>query len=573
MRSGFLPSTNGTDIVRQIRRESTLDLNGDLHLLGTTPISPCYGRSVVRSDGRSGGRFLDQERSRLALPAHGRFRIGVGYPNSYHVAQSSLAYQWAVELASGVDDVAIARFFAPPDGNGRTLDGDHPLSSLHLLAWSCSFELDAVNLIRTLDASAIPRRRLDRTHRHPLLVVGGPVASINPLPMSPAIDVFVLGAAELLWPQLIEMAKEVPDRDRLLAELADSDGYFVPTHHLDGNGTPLRRLRRVEKRDIQMADPAMVPSSHVVTPNTEYRNRGLVEMSRGCPEKCRYCWVSYNYGRLRSYPAEAVLDRVRAVAELTNRIGFVATAVGDHPQLPEILAESRALGLDVALSSLRIPAMVPEVLGPLAESGARSVTIAPETGSDALRAKLNKPISNERILEAVETAQECGITSLKMYFIIGLPDETDDDLLAIGRLLRTSREIMLRHGRRRGRMGTLHAGCSVLVPKPYTPYSRSAVLDKKEYRRRLALVEKGMRSIDNLRFDRPSHREALWQAMLSRGDSSTFELIEELADHGRLGTLLSEHRGGAVRRALDPVEGDPVWRFIGSAPTRAAARP
>ena len=423
-----------------------------------------------------------------------------------------------------------------------------------------------VHLIRTLDAAGISRRRRHRSPRDPLIVVGGAVASINPLPLAEAVDVFVLGAAELLWPQLLDLAAEHPDRQTLLAELASRDGYFIPEHHLDGEGRPIGRLRRVEKRDPEMADPSTVPSSHVVTPHTEYRNRGLVEMSRGCPEKCRYCWVSHNYGRLRCYPTEAILDRVRRLAEFTDRVGFVATAVGDHPQLADILRESRELGLDVALSSLRIPAMVPEVLRPLAESGARSVTIAPETGSDELRRKLNKPITNARILEAVETAQQCGLSHLKMYFIVGLPGETDQDLRAIGELLEATRRIMLGHGRRRGSVGTLHAGCSVLVPKPYTPYSRAPFLEKAEYRRRLALVENPLRTMDNVRFDRPSYREALWQTILSRGDHGTFELIDELADHGNLGRLLTEHRDDIVRPASQEVAGDPVWRFIGSAP-------
>ena len=317
-------------------------------------------------------RLLAEERRRIDLPHHGGLRIGVGYPNSYHVAHSSLAYQWVLELAAAVDDVAIFRFFAPPDGAGATLDGNVPLSDLDLLAWSCSFELDAVNVLRTLDAAGIPRRRRQRSPGHPLVVLGGAVASINPLPLAEAVDVFVLGAAELLWPQLLELITHENDRDRLLRDIAEREGFFVPAHHLDAGGRPVRRLRRIEKRDRHMADPAMVPSSYLVTPNTEYRERGLVEMSRGCPEKCRYCWVSHNYGRLRWYPTTAILDRVHALTEITNRIGFVATAVGDHPQLPEILHHCREQGLDVALSSLRIPAMVPEVLKPLADSGARS---------------------------------------------------------------------------------------------------------------------------------------------------------------------------------------------------------
>jgi radical SAM superfamily enzyme YgiQ (UPF0313 family) len=529
---------------------------------------------VVRSISHSNrNELLGDESRRIVLPRQGRLKVGVGYPNTYHVALSSLAYQWTVELAAGVPGVALSRFFAPPDGNGRTLEDDTPLASLDLLAWSCSFELDAVNLIHTLDAAGIARRSRDRPPRDPLVVVGGAVASINPLPLCHAVDVFVLGAAELLWPPLLELAREQPDRDRLLAELATRDGYFVPNHHLDGDGRPLGRLRRIEKRDPEMSDPAMVPSSYMVTPHTEYRNRGLVEMSRGCPEKCRYCWVSYNYGRLRCYPAEAILDRVRELAGLTDRVGFVATAVGDHPELPRILRESRELGFNVALSSLRIPAMVSEVLEPLAASGARSVTIAPETGSDDLRARLKKPISNDRILEAVETAQACGISSLKMYFIVGLPGETDDDLEAIGGLLRATRAIMLGHGRDRGRMGALHAGFSVLVPKPYTPYSKAAVLSRPEFRRRMALIERELKPIDNLKFDRPSYREALWQAILSRGDARTFGLIEELADHRSLGRLLSDHKNTAVRSAMAPVEGEPVWQFISSAPSARPPEP
>jgi len=286
--------------------------------------------------------LLQAERSRLTLPNHGSFRLAVGYPNRYWVAQSSLAYQRVVELAARIDGVAVDRFFADPDLRGRSFENDTPLAELDVLAWSCSFELDAVDLLRTLDDAGIPRRGRDRGRRFPLLVMGGAVANINPLPLASVIDVFVLGAAELLWPQLIEMARDL-NRVDLLLELATRDGFFVPEHHLDELGRPRRRVRRVEKRDVHMSDPDMIPASIIVTPYTEYRDRGLVEMSRGCPEKCRYCWVSFNYGRLRCYPAEGILDEIRKMRELTSRVGLVATAIGDHPELPRILEECRAL--------------------------------------------------------------------------------------------------------------------------------------------------------------------------------------------------------------------------------------
>jgi radical SAM superfamily enzyme YgiQ (UPF0313 family) len=396
--------------------------------------------------------------------------------------------------------------------------------------------------------------------------MGGAVASINPLPLAPAIDVFVLGSAELLWPPLIELVREIRDRDRLLLEIAGRDGYFVPQHHLDENQQPTGKRRRIEKRDAHMADPAMVPASHIVTPHTEYSDRGLVEMSRGCPEKCRYCWVSYNYGRLRCYPVDAILDRVDRVARMTDRVGFVATAVGDHPQLAEILEQCRHRDLDVALSSLRIPAMREEILQPLAESGARSVTIAPETGTDGLRRRLNKPITNDSILEAAETAFSCGIESLKMYFIIGLPGETDDDVVGIAELLIRVRDLMVARGRERGRLGTLLAGFNVLVPKPYTPYSRHAMLTRNETRRRMRLVEGLLDGVANIRVERPAYRESLWQAYLSRGDCSAYQALETASSGCSLGELIAAHRESIETSAHNPVEGSPIWQFVTSAP-------
>lgn len=528
-----------------------------------TVLEFAYGQSVPGYDRAS---LLASERSRLALPPHGGLSVAVGYPNTYHVGMSSLAFQWVTEITARQQDTAVERCFSEPVLAGKSLDSGRPLAEFDVLAWSCSFELDAANLLRALDSAGIPRRSDRRGSRFPLIVVGGALASINPLPLAPVVDVFVLGAAERLWPQLLAMTREF-DRNRLLEQLSGLDGHFVPRHHLGVNRNPSRRLRRLEKRDAHMSHIDSIPYSHVVTPLTEYRNRGLVEMSRGCPEKCRYCWVSHNYGRLRCYPASGIIDRVKALRAVTDRVGFVATAVGDHPQLPEILTECRALGLDVSLSSIRIPAMIEDVLRPLAESGARSVTIAPETGSDALRSRLNKPISNDQILAAVDTAQRCGIADLKMYFIVGLPGEADDDLVAICDLLRRTTAITRRRGRERGRVGTVHAGFNFLVPKPYTPYQNEPMLSADEANRRLDLIWKEARRIDNLRLARPSYREALWQGFLSRGDSSAFQALENLASGERLGEVLKAHRSEIEAVTLSPAGPDPPWRFISSAPT------
>ena len=514
--------------------------------------------------------LVRDERRLMETSPHGGIRIGIGYPNRYHVALSSLAHQWIAGLASRVPDVGVDRFYADPSFEGRTFLHGIPLGDLDVLAFTCSFEPDAAHLLEILDRAGIPRRSTERGPRRPLVVVGGPVASINPLPLSPAVDVFCLGAGEILLPHLLRVLTEAPTRRRALEELASFDGFFVPRYHLDEKGRPMERRRRLEKRDRHMAAPDLVPVSHIVTPHTEYSGRGLIEMSRGCPEKCAYCWVGFNYGRLRIYPADAILDRVDRLSKVTRRIGFVATAVGDHPDLPAILQRCLERDLDVALSSLRIPAMVPDVLRPLARSGARSVTIAPETGSEELRRRLNKPISNDRILEAVEYAQEAGIPGLKMYFIVGLPGETDDDVEAIGALLRSTREIMLAHGRRRGHVGPLHAGVSILIPKPYTPYSGVAMLEAGEARRRLRLLRKSIAGLPNFRLNTPSYREAVWQGYLGRGGVEAFSALQMRADGRPVAEILASRRSPVEAATVDPPGDDRPWEFIGSAPIRSS---
>ncbi len=516
--------------------------------------------------GRSG--LLAAERQRIRIPVHGSPRVGIGYPNGYEVAHSSLAFQWVAELAGRVPGVGVERFVAVGPAAGRTLETGTPLGNLDVLAWSCSFELDAPHILRALEAAGIAPRWRDRTGRDPLVVLGGAVATIDPLPLAPAVDVFCLGAAEILLAPLLELHREAADREELLDRLAELDGYLVPSRHLDDAGRPRRRLRKLEKNRSLMEDPALVPASWVITPHTEYSGRGLVEMSRGCPEKCRYCWISHNTGRLLVYPTEAILARVEELAGVTDRVGFVATAVGDHPDLALILERSRALGLHVALSSLRIPAMVPEVLEPLAASGARSVTIAPETGSDALRRALNKHVTNEQILAAAETAQRAGIPDLKMYFIVGLPGETDDDLRAIASLCRRVASIQVEAGRSRGRAGELHVGVNLLVPKPYTPYHAVPMLDQREARRRLRLLEAELRSVPNLRLDRPSWRLTLWQGYLSRAGTEAFEALLAVSRGEPLAAVLRRWRHTIEPVVFRPGEAGAPWHFVSSAPRR-----
>jgi len=293
-------------------------------------------------------------------------------------------------------------------------------------------------------------------------------------------------------------------------------------------------------------------------------------MSRGCPEKCRYCWISYNAGALKAYPTESILARVDELAGITRRIGFIATAVGDHPDIAAILQACRARGLEVAVSSLRIPALVPEVLEPLAACGARSVTIAPETGSDRLRRALGKPIPDERILEAVAAAGRAGLNGVKMYFILGLPGEEDADADAIADLAAAALG-RLREAAGRGRPTWVRLGVSVLVPKPYTPYAAEGMVDEATFRRRLRRLRRRLRGTPGLELETPSYREALWQCYLSRAGADAFRLVREVASGEPLGRVVQRHREEIAALARAWRGGRPPWHFIASAPAPPAA--
>lgn len=514
-------------------------------------------------------QLLEAERSRLELCRHGSWRLGIGSGSPYYLAQSSLGVQWIAELASRHPGVAIERFTADPSMAGATLETGVSLADLDAVAWSCCFEPEAAGVLRTLHATGIPTRRVDRrSGRFPLLVLGGPLAEINPLPLVDVIDVLCLGPAEQLLPRLIEAIESCRSNQAVLESLADQDGFLIPALHLGADNRPTRRLRRIRRLGPATSFDE-VPASHRVTPFTEYADRALIEISRGCPEHCRYCWIGHAEGRLVAHPAELVRERARELRSLTRRLGLVATAVGDHPQLAEILDACLSLDAEVSVSSLRIPALVPEVLEPLSALGAHTITIAPEAGNDRLRAAAGKTIADDQILEGVIAAQQAGIEGLKLYFMLGLPGETDEDVLSIAALVRRIAAASLPFARSRGRLRDLRVSLGVLVPKPYTPFHREPMLEPTEARRRISLLRRSLAGVRNVRLETPALREAWWQGYLSRAGADAVDLVDELATGASLSTILRTHRERIARVIWTRHQGEVPWHLVSTAPQRS----
>ncbi|MEO1367074.1 MAG: radical SAM protein, partial [Acidobacteriota bacterium] len=322
-------------------------------------------------------------------------RLALAYANTYEVGMSSLGFQRVYELLHSYEGWSAERFFTNGSGMPLSVESDASLDSFGCVAFSVSFEEDYLNLLAMLDRARIPIRREARHEWHPLIVMGGSCAAINPLPMSAFIDVFALGSAENLLPALLPILGDAPDRDALLDRLAETPGYYVPSRHRpEHEDDELPKLRKLDLTLEQMREPGHLATSCIITPRTEFANKFLVEMSRGCPEKCRYCWATFGMGKFRWHPTDYILESFERARSITDQVGFLATAVGDHPEIGRILNEALDMGFRSSVSSIRIPAVKPEVLEPLYASGARSITLAPETGSDRLRFLMNKPIPN-----------------------------------------------------------------------------------------------------------------------------------------------------------------------------------
>jgi radical SAM superfamily enzyme YgiQ (UPF0313 family) len=498
------------------------------------------------------------ERPVARYSPHARYSLALAYANSYHLGMSSLALQRLYALIHQEEEWSCERFFADGASEPRSVELDTPLSAFGAIAFSISFEGDYVNLLRMLDRSGIPRRRGQRRAHDPVIIVGGACASINPLPLAEFVDVFALGAAENLLPELLPALAGEKGRQAVLERLASKDGFFVPEHHhpeaMRDQGLVFHKLAKLELSADQMLEAGHLPTTAIVTPHTEFANKFLLEMSRGCPEKCRYCWATFGMGRFRWHPTEFILGAIDRARAVTDQLGFVATAVGDHPELETILLSANALGFRTSVSSVRIPAVNEKILAALAASGDRSITLAPETGSD----------ENAMLYDKVRLIFRAGFTQLKLYFIVGLPGETGTDVEAILEVARQCRAIMLEELVPSGVIGKIHLGVNILIPKPYTGYQRDTVEAPAVLKGKLELLRTGAAKIPNVSITTMPVREAIWQAYVTKAGSDAAEVLERFAEGAGVAAVLRE-----FRERIEPVvfEREPSgerlrWHFL-----------
>jgi len=270
----------------------------------------------------------------------------------------------------------------------------------------------------------------------------------------------------------------------------------------------------------------------IFTPDTEFGSRFLVEVVRGCANLCRFCWAGYNYLPVRAFPKERILELAEKAKPYSNRAGLVSIALCDHPDIEEILTRLTEMGYSISPASLRLDDLTPQILDLLRASGERTVTIAPEVGSDRLRRVVNKTITNEEILAATEMIFAAGMENLKLYYMIGIPTETDDDLVAIRDQILQMRDIMMAHAKGRGHVGRIVGSVNPLVPKPGTAYQWLPMEDDASIDRKIKRLRSLTADIENVYFNIKSERHSFYQALLSLGDRRVAPAIEAAERNG-----------------------------------------
>ena len=463
---------------------------------------------------------LSQEKGTIFRDWGGRIPIVLIYPNSYYIGMSSLGIHVIYSLLNSYPNIVCERVFWDKNEKPATtlcLESQRPLADFAVLAFSVTWELDYFNVVQALKASGIPIYAADRDERHPLVIAGGPCIIANPMPLSPFFDCLCIGEAEPILPAMLPVLSEGirGKRDDLLKALSSLPGVYVPQSY---SGTPVVRQWATNLDDFPV-------HSIILTPDTELGDLYLIEIERGCNWGCRFCLVSNAFSPMRFRSIDRLIAQAEEGLQHRKRLGLVGPDVSDHPQFEELLARLQQMGAEISVSSLRIKPLSSIALAEIAKGRAKTIALAPEAGSQRLRRVIRKGISEDDILEAMDKVAKEGIKSLKLYFMIGLPSETDDDIEEISKLTLNCKAILDRQ--RPG--GRITLSIAPFVPKAGTPFQWLPMEELSTLNRRLSLLKnkllpKGIK----LQAESPAWSQV--QGVLARGDTRLAKVLADVED-------------------------------------------
>ncbi|MBE9192944.1 radical SAM protein [Gloeocapsopsis crepidinum LEGE 06123] len=476
-----------------------------------------------------------------ATPNNEAIRTIFAFPNEYSVGITSLGYQVVWATLAMRSDVQVSRLFTDVC---EQLPRDP-----ELIGFSVSWELDYVNILNLLESLNVPIRANARSNSDPLVFGGGPVLTANPEPFADFFDIILLGDGENLIGDFIAAYQEVRNADRTtqLQHLAQVPGVYIPSlyevTYCDPTGEiqsirPLAAIPDVVEKQTYRGNT--LSASTVVTEKAAWENIYMVEVVRSCPEMCRFCLASYLTLPFRTASFEgSLIPAIERGLAVTDRIGLLGASVTQHPEFDALLAYLSKPEYDhirLSIASVRTNTVTVQLAQTLAKRDTRSLTIAVESGSERLRRIINKKLDNDEIIQAAINAKAGGLSSLKLYGMVGVPGEDMADL--------EQTVVMMRSLKKAAPGLRLTLGCSTFVPKAHTPFQWYGV--NRQAEKRLQFLQKQLKP-QGIEFRPESYNWSVIQALLSRGDRRLSQLLE-----------LTRHYGdslGSYRRAFKTLHG------------------
>ncbi len=517
-------------------------------------------------------RLLAQEEGAVCKDWGGRVAFALVYPNTYAVGMSNLGFQTIYHHLNALPDVVCERVFLPdPEDlpeHGRTetapfsLESKRPLADFDFVGFSLTYEGDFINALRLLRMADIPRDPADRRPEDPIVLMGGVCAFANPEPIAPFMDFIVVGEGEEIVGEIVEAyraafggkAWAARRRADLWERLRPIPGIYLPHDYrveyaTDGTIAAVAPITDapavVQKRRLKNVD-AFQTLSLLRTPNAEYGHLALLEVGKGCGRGCRFCLEGEIYRPVRHRSLEALRASLKEIAQHSKRVGLVGACVSDYPWIGELMKVIEEEGLELSISSLRADSLTEELVASLQRGGHRTLTIAPEAGTERLRRVIRKNISDEQLYAACDLVRSYGIPNLKCYFMIGQPTETAEDVEAIPDLAARLLERLRAPSRDGQPFGRLTLSISSFVPKPWTPFQWAPFDHTGSLEAKLGTIKAGVRRFPNVRVLHENPREAFLQALIARGDRRVARLLARAAElEGDWRTALREWDGDA----------------------------
>jgi radical SAM superfamily enzyme YgiQ (UPF0313 family) len=508
------------------------------------------------SKGRPSTR-LSREEGAIVKDWGGRLPIALIYPNTYYLGMSNLGIHAVYSLLnSDLKTVGERVFLDTAVKNApAAIESGRPLTDFAVLAFSISYELDYFNVINILKSAGIPLLSAERDAHHPVVIGGGPCVTANPMPLASFFDAFCIGEAEPIVPNLLPVLYDNIGeiRTALLQNLAKVPGIYVPLY------PPPTPVARQWTKTLDDFDTRSV----ILTEDTEFGDSYLIETERGCARGCRFCLVNSAYAPMRFRSAEKIVKQAWEGLNLRRRIGLVGPTVTDHPQITEILTSLNEMNAEISISSLRIDTLSEKIISELAKGSLQTITIAPEAGSQRLRNAINKCFTEDDILRATDLIADNNFSQLKLYFIVGLPTETDEDVEDIVKLATAIKDRL--ESKRSNTRITVNA--SPFVPKASTPFQWTPMATEDILNRRLGILRSSL-PLKGIKLNEESPAWSQIQGALSRGNERIAPVLASMKE-----TTLSAWRKAVnqheldiesyVNRHLDPTQKLP-WSIIDS---------